>query len=485
MHRVPVDSGAYVMERPKNQLGRILLKRKLVSAEQLEEALRRQRSMPPGEAPLASVLTDEGMLDETDAIRALSEQFGMPGLDLSRISIDLRHLDCVPREVAERRAILPVLVEDEQMFLAMADPLDRNAVDELEFVTGLKVRSYVAVTSALRRATVAAYDAKEAGAPRYAGPRAQQVPEPQEAPVHRKSSQTLEAVRHETSPPPASADVSPFDLDIGELDVQPAPVTPRPSQLVGKRVLVVEDDHEIRKMVVRIVTGMGHSVQEVERGSLAFEAVRTQKPDLIILDAMLPEVHGFEIAKRLKSTESYAQIPILMVSAVHRGWRIAEDAKSNLKVDAYLEKPFRVTEMSSEITRLLSRDKPTVRQADDVADEARRLIEASVQSYQQGRMQEAIAHLRKATAVDPLAFRPHYHLGLLLARDGTVFEAVTELERAVELQPRSFAALKNLALVYEQAGFRNQAIEVWERCIQAADTAEVQHEIRAHLMQLL
>jgi DNA-binding response OmpR family regulator len=482
------------MDRPKNQLGRILLKRKLVSQAQLDSALLRQRSMPPGQsAPLASVLTDEGFLDETDAIRALSEQFGMPGLDLSRISIDLSHLDCVPRDVAEQRCILPVLLEDEQMFLAMADPLDRNALEELEFVTGLKVRAYVAVTSALKRATVAAYDAKARGETRYQGPRARDPePAPETPPTpRRRESATIAAVNRVTSAPPSGngsshmAETAPFEFEVSGDEIEPAPATPRPSTLANKKVVVVEDELEIRKLVVQIVMALGHNAVEVERGGAALEAVRLHKPDLIILDAMLPEVHGFEIARRLKAPGPYEHIPILMVSAVHRGWRIAEDAKTNLKVDAYLEKPFRVAELSAEVSRLLARDKVTVRRADDLADEAKRLIDASVEAYRKGDVDGAIGKLRTATAVDPLAFRPHYHLGLLLAREGKVFEAITELERAVELQPKSFLALKNLALVYEQAGFRNQAIEVWERCIQSAETNEVQHDIRNHLMSLL
>ena len=58
--------------------------------------------------------------------------------------------------------------------------------------------------------------------------------------------------------------------------------------------------------------------------------------------AMLPELHGFDIARRIKGSGKYGAIPIIMVSAVYRGWRIAEDLKQNYGVEEYLEKPFRI-----------------------------------------------------------------------------------------------------------------------------------------------
>ncbi|MFO0658674.1 MAG: response regulator [Polyangiaceae bacterium] len=68
-------------------------------------------------------------------------------------------------------------------------------------------------------------------------------------------------------------------------------------------------------------------------------------PDLLVLDAMLPEVNGFEIARRIKTSAKYGHIPIVMVSAVYKGARVAEDAKASYGVDAYVEKPFRLADV--------------------------------------------------------------------------------------------------------------------------------------------
>jgi PleD family two-component response regulator len=96
----------------------------------------------------------------------------------------------------------------------------------------------------------------------------------------------------------------------------------------GKLVLIVDDEEEIRKMVKRLLTPHGYRVIEADRGLLALRLVKDHTPDLIVLDAMLPELHGFDIARRIKGSAKYGRIPVVMISAVYRGWRIAEDLKS-------------------------------------------------------------------------------------------------------------------------------------------------------------
>jgi hypothetical protein len=147
----------------KRPLGKILLQRRLVSQQDLDGALRAQgRSVTP--LPLASTLIEEGTVDEIDALRALSEQHGVPGIDLTQVAIVLDHLDVVPREVAEALRILPVLLGEGMIYLAMADPQDTRAVDEVEFVSGKTVHPFVAVEATLMRTIAAAYDAKARGA---------------------------------------------------------------------------------------------------------------------------------------------------------------------------------------------------------------------------------------------------------------------------------------------------------------------------------
>src|SRR5688572_27191143 len=101
------------MSDDKKQIGRILLKRQLISQAELDKQLDVQKKAHDG-VPLASRLAQSGVVPETDVLRALSEQFGVPGIDLKKIAIPLEHLELVPREVAESSRVLAVLVKDER-----------------------------------------------------------------------------------------------------------------------------------------------------------------------------------------------------------------------------------------------------------------------------------------------------------------------------------------------------------------------------------
>jgi DNA-binding response OmpR family regulator len=506
----------------KRPLGKILLQRKLVSQADVEAALKAQkRSITP--VPLASVLVEEGAVDEVEALRALSEQNGIPGIDLLQIAIVVEQLDAVPREVAETHKILPVLVRGDRMFLAMSDPNDKRVIDELEFVTGKKVFPYIAVQSTIVRTIAAAYDAKARGDRHYLGPR---VPaetlrqlgidpaapaakrtaadaDGEEPPSSRRSagpSKPAIVVDEALESASLSSEVS--TTDFGSVSEEVSNVSSLPDDLrvraaqaadavtsgAGKLVLVVDDEEEIRKLVRRLLTQRGHRVIEADRGLLALRLVKDHTPDLIVLDAMLPELHGFDIARRIKGSAKYGRIPIVMISAVYRGWRIAEDLKQNYGVDEYFEKPFKITELLEAVQRLLNRDEPSSQPARDpeyLSSEAEKALSEGIAAYKAGRTDEAIEQLRRGVAIDPLSYRLHFHLALLYGKKGHVYEGIQELERAIELNPKHYPALKNLAVLYEKACFKNKAVELWERCVSAAPDDETRASIKEHLLKLI
>jgi hypothetical protein len=155
----------------KRQLGRILLQRKVVSAADLDTALDQQkRTLTP--VPLASHLVDEGVIKEDVALLALSEQTGVPAVDLTQAVVSSSYLSFIPRAAAEALQVLPISVDGESVVLAMADPSNRKAIEEVEFATGKAVHPRVALHTALAAAITGAYDAKAAGATCYRGPRA-------------------------------------------------------------------------------------------------------------------------------------------------------------------------------------------------------------------------------------------------------------------------------------------------------------------------
>lgn len=477
-----------------DKLGKILLRRKLVSADELEAALKAQAERG---TRLASQLTQSGVLEETDALRALSEQYGVPGLDLRQLTILLDHLDFVPLELAESNRILPVLAREDRLFLAMANPRDRRTVDELEFVTGKRVYPYVAMSTALERTVRDAYEAKARGELVWHGPDAPggDDHEPPSAEAERRSvfpGAPPVVVDELIARAAASSQLSIAEIGNMTSDVSRAGALPSLDRLpeapggTGPLVLVVDDEDEIRALVRHVLERRGCRILEAENGNVALRLVKEHVPDLIVLDAMLPEVHGFDIAKRIRGSERYGTIPILMMSAVYRGWRIREDLRQSHGIEEYLEKPFRLGDLAERVDRLLAgRERKAGDDRALATEQAEACLVEGVERYKQGDLEGAVELLVRGTTIDPLAYRLRYHLALIYGKDGRLYEAIAELERAVDLNAGYFPGLKNLAILYEKAGFRHKAVETWERSLEHAPDDTTREGIKAHLLSLL
>ncbi len=494
----------------KKQIGKILLRQRALSAEQLDRALAEQRG-----GRLASRLAAEGTISDVAALKALSEQHGIPGIDLSQICLKLDDLELLPRDIAEKHLILPVLVRDDRLFIAMANPREKKVIDELEFVTGKKVYPYIALDAALAHVIEEAYGRKARGDHYYVGQNCppevlaklnldsdgsplevgepsgpidfgglQQANRPQDAPGLVVDDAASEISRAEDIEESDFGDTSRELSVVTELPGEGA-ATPRPREnLNSKTILIVDDEAEIRKMLSLLLARNGHRVLEAERGHQALRMVKENAPDLIVLDAMLPEVHGFEIARRIKGSQRYGHIPIIMVSAVYRGWRYAEDLKQSCGVDHFIEKPFRIADVVQIVEECLT---PGIGKPErpDVSGEAETALNEGVAAYKAGRLDEAIQHLARGVSIDPLAYRLHFHLGLLYGKKGQVYDAISELETAVKINSQQFVAVKNLAILYQKAGFRNKAVESWERALTLATDDPTRLSIKEHLLNLL
>jgi CheY-like chemotaxis protein len=113
-------------------------------------------------------------------------------------------------------------------------------------------------------------------------------------------------------------------------------------------ILVVDDDTPIRSLLNQELSDAGYHVREAADGKEALDMVRISKPDLIILDVMMPEINGFDVAAVLKNDPSTMDIPIIILSIVQdkeRGYRIG--------VDRYLTKPIDTEKLFHEVDELL------------------------------------------------------------------------------------------------------------------------------------
>lgn len=117
------------------------------------------------------------------------------------------------------------------------------------------------------------------------------------------------------------------------------------------RILVVEDQDSIRRMIEALVQARGYKVAAVESGSKALEIALTDPPDLILLDLMLPgQFDGFEVCRRLRGEESTKYLPVVIISALDD-----EDSRSRAiqaGATAYYTKPFSPMALLKEIERL-------------------------------------------------------------------------------------------------------------------------------------
>ncbi len=120
----------------------------------------------------------------------------------------------------------------------------------------------------------------------------------------------------------------------------------------ASNILIVDDDDSIRSLLNQELGDAGYTIEEASNGKEALDKVRANRPDLIILDIMMPEMNGFDVAAVLKNDPNTMDIPIIVLSVVQdkaRGFRIG--------VDRYLTKPIDTNLLFNEIGSLLEQGK--------------------------------------------------------------------------------------------------------------------------------
>lgn len=116
---------------------------------------------------------------------------------------------------------------------------------------------------------------------------------------------------------------------------------------MSKTVLVVDDSNTERRMTVSIVKKLGHEVIEADNGEAGIEAARQYKPDLIILDVVMPVMDGLAALRIIRKDETLRNIPVIICSSKNQrtdvAWGKAQGAKE------YITKPLTVPETAKEL----------------------------------------------------------------------------------------------------------------------------------------
>jgi two-component system alkaline phosphatase synthesis response regulator PhoP len=123
--------------------------------------------------------------------------------------------------------------------------------------------------------------------------------------------------------------------------------------MTRQRILLIEDDEDIRELLVYNLEKHGYAAEAVETGERGLVSAATHKPDLILLDLMLPDVDGLSVCRRLKADKLTHGVPLIIVSA--RGEESDVITGLELGADDYLAKPFSPNILLSRVRAVLRR----------------------------------------------------------------------------------------------------------------------------------
>ena len=119
------------------------------------------------------------------------------------------------------------------------------------------------------------------------------------------------------------------------------------------KILIIDDEQDIVELLSYNLEKEGFSIVKTYDGEAALELVRSQKPDLIILDLMLPKMNGIDVCRALRSNPETARLPIIMLTA--KGDEVDKIIGLEIGADDYITKPFSVKELIARVRRILRR----------------------------------------------------------------------------------------------------------------------------------
>ncbi|MBM4279786.1 MAG: response regulator [Deltaproteobacteria bacterium] len=467
---------------------------------------------------------------EREIAHVLAARIGAPVLVLGESTLDLRALDVLPADVAVEAGALPAFLEGDVLTVAVATESD--AVEcRLAAVTGRSLLVVLALPDLLAAAATLARTLRAAGETTLAGPRSTTAtpclalvrPPAAAAPAADDVARALgdllsAALESPASPPTGDGAVSPTppaeagraaSRSLGALKLKqvrrvqappqplsaaallggPAPIA-SPRDLIelpplpagdGPRALVVEDDDAIRTLLTRVLRADGLVVEAAGDGRTALALMRRRRPDLVVLDAMLPEIHGFEICAAIKKSEQWSAIPVLMISAVFRGFDNARTIQEVHGADVFIEKPFDLRHVRHVVADLLQRPQPVEQPAGQAVELAELARARAAEHHAQGNVDGVVEAVRQWLDADPFHVDAWLLLGRAEAQRSDSLAALRAFERAATYGRIDFRAQIALATAYESFGFVRRARAVWLRAAACAPDETAAQKIRSAL----
>ena len=119
---------------------------------------------------------------------------------------------------------------------------------------------------------------------------------------------------------------------------------------MAKKILVVDDDPTVTRLVSKLLADHGYAVNVAVNGQEALDMVKKEKPDLVVLDIVMPEVNGYDVCWELRFNKSYERIPIILLTETPK--RIDDAVGKRTNID-YMRKPMDSKALLEKIVNLL------------------------------------------------------------------------------------------------------------------------------------
>jgi CheY-like chemotaxis protein len=510
----------------EKRIGDLLVEFGAVSREQLEEMM--HEAVKSGPTRLASRLFSTGAVHEADLCRALAHRCAQPALVFGRSVLDLEALDHLPEDQARDAFAIPVLIDDEQLVLCSHDPEPQALIEQLSFVSGRVVNVVLGIEASITAAIDEAYAAKGKGQKVHIGhlatahkphlelmyggemPNENELAKLVEELVgpSKKSGSALGRIalkKVAVAKGQLIEDEAPAEPEQVEEEeelpvVQAVPVMPAPPRSGGyarlpsgghaapgapARVVVADDDDDIRRMIVQVLTKDGYDIEDVADGHAAVEAIKRRRPAVVILDGMMPGMHGFEVCKHLKGSDAYKDIRVVIVTAQHKGVDTARVVQEEYGADAFLEKPFELQMLRKMVASMAGKPLERVPLPPDKRAQIEALRDQIDEHTLLGEWAPAQTCVERWLALDPFDAKAHLVLGNLLCQQHHLPLAMRAYEKSVVFRGDIFETWTNLALVYERLGFRQKAAGAWKSALELADTEAVHERISRRISRLL
>ncbi len=121
---------------------------------------------------------------------------------------------------------------------------------------------------------------------------------------------------------------------------------------MGKRIVIIDDDHVIQESLQELFSDAGYTVAVAADGASGFDLIVREKPDVVVADILLPRLHGIALCEKIRATEEFRHIPIVLMTGVYKDVNLRMYVHKGLAND-FIEKPFQGKDLLGKVDHLL------------------------------------------------------------------------------------------------------------------------------------